>query len=128
MLPRRTLDRRGLVVGLSSEDLAGIRQTAGEFLETPITISRKTISNDGAGGTTSVWDSVSSVIGRIEISSGTETAIGGRDSDSIEAVAKLPAGTDVTTSDRLLANGQIYEVFLVEPAYAYTLAHVEAVS
>lgn len=100
---------------LTPGDIAAMRATAGLALPDTATLERLTSTSDGGGGFTETWAQQGDALPcRVAPLGGGEGGnAGGRVSDETTAVVTLPAGTDVTESDRLVIAGRRYEVTVV---------------
>jgi hypothetical protein len=98
---------------ISAADLASMQSTAVATLQTTTCqISRKTPASDGMGGQTWAWSTVATTT--CFVTSVVETDTETIDQSRLELLNRwliyLPAGTDVTARDRILALGKTYEV------------------
>ncbi|MGA8765244.1 MAG: head-tail adaptor protein [Candidatus Sulfotelmatobacter sp.] len=100
---------------LDALELASIRaDAANAALDLPCTIQRKTLTRDGAGQATSVWNTVATVnAGMTEPTGGQLQNYNYLIEDLASWAVKLPYGTDVAAQDRLLITGQLGQQTLV---------------
>lgn len=92
-----------------------MREAADAALPDTATVSRKTITSDGAGGQTEAWADASSYSCRAKPASrqATERVIALRPSAVSAWTIYLPAGADVKPVDRLRVGSTTYEVVAV---------------
>jgi head-tail adaptor len=98
---------------LSAAELAAMRSTAGDALPGTAVLHRSTQSTDALGGRTDLWAAYGTVTCRVSPStsmSDGEEIYGGEWHNAMPYIITLPYGTDVTSSDRVVANGQTFEV------------------
>lgn len=102
---------------LSAAELASIRaDAANAALDLPCVIQRKTLTRDGAGQATSVWNTVSPdglLAGMTEPTGGQLQNYNYLIEDLATWQVKLPYGTDVQAQDHLLITGQLGQQTLV---------------
>lgn len=108
---------------LTAAQLDAMRATTDAALPSEATISRRTAVPDVGGGTTYEWQDVAAVACRIAPQGGGEgSTFGGGVVDETTHVVTLPAGADVTEADRLVVDGQAFEVTLVRKRGEWELA------
>jgi hypothetical protein len=109
---------------LTDAELVGMRATMSEALPDTCTIQRKTIASDGGGGTSATWAThVADVACRLSPVAGGETGTaGGRIADEATAVVTVSAGIDVVEGDRLVIDGQTFDIHLVRERGAWELS------
>lgn len=100
---------------LTSDELTAMRATQAEALPDSCTITRATLSSDGAGGQSEGWDTSATVscrLGRLG-QSGEERAIAERLAAMTPFVVTVPTGTDIRPEDRIAIGGRTFEVVAV---------------
>lgn len=96
---------------ISPADLAGLRTTLGESLPQTVVVSRSTASSDGMGGQDEVWAAAGTVAARISpAGDGMDDLVGGEAVNVAPWVVTLPVGTSITDRDRIIYDGQTFEV------------------
>jgi hypothetical protein len=88
-------------------------------------VLRETKADDGSGGHTLSWDVHATVPCRIAPfgrSVGTEGEMVSAVQSQTVWTGTVPAGTDVTTKDRLLVGGRTFSITAVEPNHGWDLA------
>ena len=100
---------------LDAAELAQIRSdAAAAALDLSCTIQRKTLTRDGAGQATSVWNTIATVnAGMTEPTGGMLQNYNYLIEDLAAWAIKLPYNTDVQAQDRLLITGQLGQQTLV---------------
>lgn len=100
---------------LDVAEIAQIRaDAAAAALDLPCVIQRKTLTRDGAGQATSVWNTVATVhAGMTEPTGGQLQNYDYLIADLATWSVKLPYGTNVQAQDRLLITGQLGQQTLV---------------
>lgn len=99
---------------LSDDDLAMTRSIAAEAMPQTVTISRLVRSKDSAGGSTETWSAVATVTGRLVARGGSERVVGEGITAEHQELLKLPAGTLVTSADRVAVDGRTYQITEVD--------------
>lgn len=97
---------------LSAADLAFVQSVSALTHTTACQILRRTLTSDGMGGNTTVWNTIATVNCRIApVVSRTVEQV---DQQRIELLSRwsiaLPVGQDIDIKDRIVANGITYEV------------------
>jgi len=97
---------------LTAAELASMRATAAAALPGTCSVQRSTRTPDGMGGYSDDFDEVASVACRIApLGSGGQEAIIAQKLEGVSLCRVIvPQGTDVQESDRLLADGRLFEV------------------
>lgn len=96
---------------LSATDLTFLRSQQTSALPDTCTISRKTLTSDGAGGYTESWATVgSSVACRLAVERTAEMVLADRIVHEGGFVITLPYGADVTPKDRIVVGARTFEV------------------
>lgn len=100
---------------LSDADLSAMRAQAESAMPETVEIRRKTEVGDGAGGFTEQWSVIATVSGRIAPtgSQPQERVVAEKLSVVSPWTVTLPAGVDVTVSDRLVIGGRTLEAVAV---------------
>ena len=99
----------------SDEQLTAMRETAGTVMDTPVVVSRKTRTSDGAGGftttTTSVWNGKAhfASIGINEWSVHLKKIVNRK-----AFTLRMPYNADVQMDDLVEANNTQYQVLAVD--------------
>jgi SPP1 family predicted phage head-tail adaptor len=108
---------------LTTAEITAMRATADTALPDVATVQRATTVSDGGGGTTTSWADVATVACRIAPAGGGEGATTGeRVVDESTHIVTFPALADVTEADRLLVDGQTFNVTLVKQRGAWELS------
>lgn len=96
---------------LTAADLDCMRTTLATTLPGTAIISRSTQGSDGMGGITDTWNNVGTVAARVSPSGGgVEMIAGGEFVAATGWVITVPVGTNVTERDRIVYDGQTYEI------------------
>lgn len=98
---------------LTDSEVAAMRSTADMALPDTIIIGGPTVVSDGRGGGTTTFVASGTVDCRIvpvSSSGDGESVEGGRVHPDTEYVVTLPAGTDITSDDRLTFGSQTFTV------------------
>lgn len=106
---------------LDQDEIDDMRETMREAMPDLATVQRKQVVSDGGGGETETWtDLAPNVPCRFSPVAGGEAGtergratVGGRAVDESTHIVTVEAERDVTERDRLLINGEVYEVLLV---------------
>lgn len=99
---------------ITSADLASMQTTQALTLTETATISRKTSVSDSMGGYTDTWATASTATARVAPANSRDMAIlGGRIVEGTVLKITLPAGTNVTQSDRIVIGARSFEVLAV---------------
>lgn len=114
---------------LTVGEIAAMRQTAARAFPDICAIQRKTLSSDGAGGYDETWLPIADGVPcRIDPLEGGERAnlgatadVGDRPQDETTHVVTMYPKRDVTEADRVVIDGQVYEVTLVRQRGAWEL-------
>ncbi len=109
---------------LTAAELTAMRATQAEALPDSGTITRATLSSDGAGGQSESWGTGSTVscrLGRLG-QSGEERAIAERLTGVTPFVVTVPTGTDIRPEDRITIAGRTFEVAAVLATGAWETA------
>lgn len=108
---------------IDPQELDNARADFEALLPDEATIQRLTRISDGAGGYTDQWADLATVGCRIAPVGGGETGRpGGRIADATTHVLTIPAGQDVTESDRVVVAGRAYDVTMVRERGGWELA------
>ena len=102
------------------------------IMNVPIEIQRKTAVNDAFGnsGNRGTWETINTVNGWLDTNiKKVIEIIQDRDESNSDGVCYLPAGTDIVSTDRIVALGLTYQVFgipsgIVDPRDG-TINHIE---
>jgi hypothetical protein len=102
---------------LTERQLAKMRRTANLLLPDIATILRQMLVDDGAGGKQEVYDTENPVgtskcrFSAMDVKTRMkDQATGGRIQPNEGFIVSLPLGTDVQETDRLVINGETYDV------------------
>lgn len=96
---------------LTAGELQGMRATQGLTLVESCTIVRRTLVSDGAGGQTATEASTASLC-RLAPSNNQpqDRVVAGSQQDGVLWRITLPAGAEVTASDRIVVGSRTFEV------------------
>jgi SPP1 family predicted phage head-tail adaptor len=88
-----------------------MRNAVATTLPGTVIISRSTQGSDGMGGVTDTWANVGTVAARVSpAGAGIEMIAGGEFVAATGWVITVPVGTSVTERDRIIYDGQTYEI------------------
>jgi len=109
---------------LSSADIAAMRATLSASMPDNAQVQRALRTSDGAGGFAETWTTIATVPCRVAPSglTPTEQVIAERVRSRAVWTLTLPAGTDVTTADRVIVGTRTYEVVGMLTPRSYELA------
>ena len=95
---------------LSAADLASMRSTAAEALDTTAVIQTQQFVSDGGGGGTTTWSPSGTVSCRIApyTQSAGEQVEGGQVMNDAEVIVTMPAETNVEADARIVSGGRTY--------------------
>lgn len=112
---------------LTTDDLAGMRATAGAALPDSCVIQTQAWVSDGGGGGTTTWTAAGTVDCRIAPLNGSERDTGDRISSHAEYVVTLPFDASVSTDSRLVINGDTFNVAAIRDRSWNVSTRVEVV-
>ena len=96
---------------ISAAELTAMRADLTASLPGTVTISRVSLSSDRMGGQSEAWATVGTAVARVSPSgAGTDDIVGAEALSQIPWVVTVPQGTDVTERDRIIYEGQTFEV------------------
>lgn len=111
---------------LTAADLARMRAAAGLFLPETATVLTHGQASDGGGGRSSTYTPSVTVPARLAHAGGGETGTqGDRISDETTHIITLPAGTQVTESDRIRIGTTDYDITAIRQASYEVTRRVE---
>lgn len=98
-----------------SEDIIRYRETVSATLQDTCTIQRKVLSSDGMGGQTHTWTDLSTTACRVSIAGERQvSSIAGILQERIPWAFVMLGTVDVNEEDRILYQGDVYEVLAVQ--------------
>lgn len=111
---------------ISPGTLASLKRVALSAMPDTCTIQRQSAVDDGAGGQTLTWATLSTPKCRVFTQKQTiqERTAEGRLENVVRWFIALPAGQDVAASDRIAANGVTYEVAGVQQPTSYEVERI----
>lgn len=109
---------------LATTDLTAMKATLDASLPDTATVYRLTRTSDGAGGYTEAWTATGSAVAcRISpAGTGAEREVAARLAAVAPWVLTLPAATDVTAKDKMVAGGRTFQVLAVLAARSWEIS------
>lgn len=108
---------------LSGPQLTGMRRLLQRMLPDECVIQRRTVSSDGGGGSTESWSDHLTAPCRIApIGGGEGGQAAARVTEETTHLITLAANTDVVEADRILIDGQTFDVTLVRKRGSWELS------
>jgi head-tail adaptor len=96
---------------ITASELTAMRADLTASMPGTVTVSRVTLTSDGMGGQSESWATVGTAVARVSPNgAGLDDIVGGEVINQTPWVVTLPAGTSVTERDRLVYEGQTFEV------------------
>lgn len=110
---------------LTAAELESMRDTATDALPGTALIQRGTIVSNLGGGGSAGWQTVGTVPCRIGPQTGREMTEGARITSSTEGIVTLPAATVLDVNERLLIDGEAWQVTFIRPRTQEVTRRVE---
>lgn len=105
---------------LSSAQLAAFQAAANMAMDETIVIKRATPTSDGMGGSSQVWNTVTTVSGNLSQPTGAQMQNYGYVIGSLDTwQVRVPVGTNLLENDRLVVGGQTLRVQVILQPQSY---------
>lgn len=90
---------------LTDAEIAAMQATQADALPQTVTVQRRSLSNDGAGGTTETWTGGSALACRIASPDARTLELAARLGEVVDAVITFPASANVQAGDKVITSG-----------------------